>query len=139
MRRAAATLTIELVNVARPAGQLIVLNGTRDVLRTWEMGNSWGNAAWLFELLTETDVRRIARLPQRYTRNVPAYRQVMPGTAERLHFDLGDGTWQLPDLPLDAPGARLVGIYEPAASPEAAELRVFMGPLRSAPVALVSG
>ena len=141
MSGAPRTLTIELADATRSAARVMLYNATRDVLRVWESGNSWGDAAWSFELLTRTDARPVARRPQRYTRNVPAYREVEPGTIERWDFDFEDGTWQFPlvDQPLRTQGTGLVALYASPPSPEATELDVFMGPLRSTPATLSDG
>ncbi len=128
--------TVELRVTAPPAGHVVVCNGLSEPVRIFNMGNSWGDEAWSFELLTDGDKpRAVRRRPQIYTRNVPSTTELAPGLTEKWPFDLGDGTWELEAA--EAPsGAALTAIYDAPPTPEAEELGVFTGPLRSEPVDL---
>jgi hypothetical protein len=105
-------------------------------VRIFNMGNSWGDDAWSFELLPDGEKpRRVRRSPQTYTRNVPSTTEVAPGATGRWPFDLGDGTWELEAAP-DLSGIVLVAIYDAPPTPESQELGIFTGPLRSDPASL---
>lgn len=128
--------TIELQSIAPPAGDVVITNMGSAATRVWELGNQWGDEALSFELSRGDQRGRFVRGDQVYTRNVPSSLLVPAGQSTRLSFDLGDGTWQADPAieSLSGPGVQLEALYEPRDSPEAAELGVWTGQLRSDPV-----
>lgn len=132
------SLHVEPSASSPPAGHLAVANRGPEAVRLWEPASSWGDPAWSFDVLADDRPIRVPRRPQRYTVNLPATREVAPGATERWAFDLGDGSWEIDAASnaLRAPDARLVAVYDAPSTPEADQLDVFTGPLRSEPVAL---
>lgn len=129
--------TIELRESAPPAGDVVVHNDSGELRRIFNIGNSWGDRAWRFELLTDGGApRSVRRRAQTYTRNVPSATELAPGAMGRWRFDLADGTWDL-DVAAGFTGAALAAIYDAPPTPEARQLGVFTGPLRSEPVDLI--
>jgi len=116
------TSTVELRSAAPPAGDVAVFNGSDHDVRLFNLGNSWGDDAWSFEL----GGAAVRRRPQSYTRNVPSARTIAPDATERFSFDFGDGTWEA-----DAAEGKPVAVYHAPPTPEAKELGIFTGPLRS--------
>ena len=132
------SLQVEPIASSPPAGHLAVTNRGRGAVRLWEPSTSWGDPAWSFEVLADDRPIPVERRPQSYTVNLPATREVGPGATERWAFDLGDGSWELDGASnaLRDPDARLLAVYDAPSTPEADQLDVFTGPLRSEPVAL---
>lgn len=131
-------IEIELSARRPPAGHVIFRNLAEREVRVWGAGNRWGDEALAFEARSGAQRRHIVRQLQDYTRNLPASFRIAPGESYGLRFDLGDGTWQPDPRAADVfgPGARLIAIYEVAATPEAVSHGVWTGRLQSEPVPL---
>jgi hypothetical protein len=134
-------LTLHLVllsGLPHPSGTVTLVNeGSADV-RLWRTGNEWGDTVLSFEVSRGSDIWRVVRRPQIYTRNVPSSVVVPAGATHEWPFDLGDGEWDA-DTQIDqliATGAQLVARYDVPLSPEAAEHGVWTGQLQSQPVLL---
>jgi len=120
------SIEIELRSSAPPAGAVALVN-TRDVaVRTWRLGNEWGDQMISFEVVRGEAMTLVVRAPQVYTRNVPSPISVPAGARHPVPFDLGDGTWRLeaPASEVFAAGASLVAVYEVPESREASEAGV---------------
>jgi hypothetical protein len=131
-------LQIEKFSGSPGAGLLRFVNETDRRVRIWDSGNSWGDAALLFELSLDGRVTKIVRW-QRYTRNVPHSIEIPPRGAYEVSFDFGDGTWKA-DGPFDDRARRrasLVAVYSPKDSPEARSNDVWIGEVRSPAVSRV--
>ncbi len=131
MGGSAPSLSLQLLSETGVAVQ--VHNGSDAPARLWEPGNSWGDAAWWFELIRAQGPSAVRRLPQSYTRDVPSWREVGAGATSEWDFDLGDGTWEL-DATVGLSEGQLVAVYEAPPTPEAEKQHVLTGPLRSEPV-----
>ncbi len=129
MSGARLTARIELATGAGPAGTVAIVNDGDEPVRLWRPGNSWGDDALTFEAGGTRFVREAD-----YTRNAPSAVDVAPGAAHALPFDLADATWT--GGPPPGPGDRLVAVYLVPETPEAADQRVWIGCVRSAPVEL---
>jgi hypothetical protein len=132
------SIEIELRRVVPPAGDVVLQNATDTHMRTWQLGNEWGDQMISFEVQRQPRVSRVVRAPQVYTKNVPVPVDVPAGARHPIPFDLGDGTWQL-DASADelfTSGASLTAIYDVPETRKAVELGVWIGRLRSQPVPL---
>ena len=132
------SIEIELLRHMPPAGTVVLINARDVAVRTWRLGNEWGDEMISFEVLNDSTVTRVTRSPQVYTRNVPGSIEVLAGSRHCVPFDLGDGSWQLgaPARELFGPGARIVAVYEVPRSDEASTAGVWAGCLHSQAVPL---
>ncbi len=124
-------ICIDLQRRHPPIGKVMVVNGGVEPLRIWIGGNSWGDGALTFQL----EGFRIARLPQVYSRNVPAFMELGPDETFETPFDLGDGGWE-PSV-VEVSGRMLTAWFEIADSVEAREHHVWVGRIQSDPVQLL--
>jgi hypothetical protein len=132
------SIEIDLRRAIPPAGDITLENATETTIRTWRLGNEWGDQMISFEVLRGTTASRVVKAPQVYTKNVPSPVDVPAGARHRIPFDLGDGTWQMhpPASELFSADANLVALYEVPESREARAAGVWIGRLRSQPVPL---
>jgi hypothetical protein len=135
------SIEIELLRHVPPAGAVALINMGGAVIRTWTLGNEWGDEMISFEVTCDSTVIQVMRSPQVYTRNVPGSIEVPAGGRHQIPFDLGDGSWQLaaPARELFARGRRIVAVYEVPPSHEASTAGVLTGHLRSRAISLVGG
>jgi hypothetical protein len=116
-------------------GDVLLIDDSGVAVRVWKPGNSWGDAPLSFELVGDGASTPIVRKPRRYTRNPPAWRQLQPGEALRIPYDLDDGSWETGGA-LDEParGDALMAVYDVPQTPEAIEHGVWIGCVRSDPL-----
>lgn len=127
-------LRVTLRRTSPPAGQVLVVNAGRGLLRLWRTGCRWGDEALSFTLnLPDGAVVEIRRASGEYTANPPAAVEVAPGQAHAIAFDLGDGSWTPP--PPRTPSA-LAARYAILVSDEALALGVWTGAVAGVPTSL---
>lgn len=120
------------------AGAIVFRNSGDVTARIWSPANRWGDTALSFELSRREQRVAISLAPQVYTRNVPSSVSLLPGGEHRWPFDLGDGRWESATedwQSLAGPDARLAALYRADSCPEAIEHGLWLGQLRSDPVA----
>lgn len=88
-------LEIKIVEVSPSGGiRVTVSNGSNGAIKLWEESNSWGAARWRVLRIRKGQLEVFFQNPnQRFTRNIPASKEIAAGAQTELKLDLNGGNW----------------------------------------------
>jgi hypothetical protein len=112
-------------------------NPTDDPVRVWQLGNSWGGAAWSVQLATLDGARIFTLRPSNrgYTRNLPRFIEVPAHGQAEVELAPSRPEWTAgEDLsPLKSTPVSVRAVLEIEPTPESERLHVACGRVESEP------
>jgi hypothetical protein len=99
------------INLAfeKPVFKIEIVNLYDSTIRLWSLNYLPGYNSIYFKIATDTNREcSIRRKPTRWTVNVLDFFEINPGQSKQIDLNINDGTWDLSELMLEKPDAKIV-------------------------------
>lgn len=116
--------------------ELEVVNNSQEILRIWELQNSWGWPTISLELKkvdADKTVLLYPRTDQRWTINYPSHIEIPPGESQKLSLNTYDNLWEQEEGVTELIDSDMLMrvLLKITSSKEAKENEIFIGTMKS--------